>query len=380
MTELKEIEFTLCRAIQNGIHNNSEAYPHAFIQMNGSLVIECDEDISKFQAFANVFPELCRQHGIEQLPDTTSLCLYEEITKDTKVYSKFTFNISPEDFDRLLMTESLAYIGYRNSINSGSILLLANPLLTAHKAGVICAFPVIVLEDHQVMPRIAGCNASELISTQLTYFITQYLSPEAYNHSTKRYGHWGAEITQCILGAGFSDRLMNVVFKSICEIVPKIYQQNMQGFDVISLRPEAEAWIQDIDDSNEIIYRLLGVVTSSELSGLKSLEIPVEILLNQLLIHIEDYLKDFEPGGERAPGGKSYYPCNEEYDIKDCKQLRLNIANISTILSRIAENKQDSYKSESNKFSFFQSSNEGCPASSSTPYSKNTNLPPDSLK
>ena len=40
--ELDEIGFSLCRAIQNGIKNNS-GYPIAYIEHNGALSIECVE-------------------------------------------------------------------------------------------------------------------------------------------------------------------------------------------------------------------------------------------------------------------------------------------------------------------------------------------------
>lgn len=330
---LDDIEFDLCAAIANGI-DHADTYPNAHVKMNGALAIECEKNIDKLQAFAELFSNLCQQNNIPRLPSPEGHYWSKTVhVVDAQEIHTFTFNITPEDMDNLLMIESENYQGYRNAQGSGSILLLANPLLKAYKEGAICAFPVLMMEDNQVMLRIAGCNASELISTQLTYFITQFLPPETYNHSTKRYGHWGSEIVDCLMSN--NEALVNAAIQCFSDIKKHIYQQSMDGFDRLPLRSKMIQWIKPMDETNKSIYRLLGVVSETELEQLKSLEIPIEIYLKKLIETTQAWLQEYEPGGDQALGGKYYYASNEVFNKRYVEQLRTNIKNITLLLENI---------------------------------------------
>jgi hypothetical protein len=333
--QLDKVGSYLCNAISNGIAN-SENYPRAYIKANGALVIECTEHQSEFQAFAEIFPVLCDQYKLDKLSsEGGNYWSKEVVTLDSQEICTFTFNIAPEQMDNLLLAESESYQGYRNAHGAGSILLLANPLLKAYKEGVICAFPVLAMDEHQVMLRIAGCNASELISTQLTYFITQYLPPEAYKHTAKRYGHWGSEIVDCLMTN--NEALVNDAIQCCSDTQKFFYQQSMHGLDVLSLRQESVEWLKSIDETNKTVFKLLGVVSETELEQLKSLEIPIDIYLQKLLATIQDWLKEYEPGGERAPGGRYYYPGNEASDKLYADKLRINFTNINLLLDNISK-------------------------------------------
>ncbi|WP_232220701.1 hypothetical protein, partial [Legionella tunisiensis] len=135
--QLNNVASDLCTAINNGIENSSN-YPIAYIAINGALVIECEHNIDKFKAFADIFPEMCSQYQIDKLPETNVYCTQKEILRNDRELCILTFNISPEQFDNLLMAELDRYAGYRNFKGAGgSILLLANSLLEAYKESVI---------------------------------------------------------------------------------------------------------------------------------------------------------------------------------------------------------------------------------------------------
>lgn len=357
--ELDTISFPLCDAIQNGI-KNEQGYPRAYIEQNGALSIECVDDIKGFQSLATIFPELCEQHQIARLPGAETYSAWSDgLSKQGKPQCKITFNITPDDFDRLLMIESRAYQGYRNSSGSGSILLLADPLRDAYKEGVICAFPVLLLENNSlVMLRTAGCNSSEALSTQLSYLVTQYLPAETYKNLSKRYGHWGSELTQCIMDELSGENLLQIALNCVSNTNEPFYIQNMEGFDCLQLHEQGTKWLQKMNPEAENIYRLLGAASPAELAQLMSLEIPAELFLQGLYDFIKSRLNDFEPGGQYGPGGKYYYPDNEKYNLIHCEKLKKNLLNLETILAKIKDMKPAEIASPQNLYGFFQSNAE----------------------
>jgi hypothetical protein len=348
--ELDEIGFPLCNAIQNGIKNNP-GYP----VRNGALSIQCVDNIKEFQAFATIFSELCERHKIPSLPDAETYSIWNDsLSVLGQPQCKFIFNISPDDFDKLLMVESDAYQGYRNSNGAGSILLLADPSRDAYKKDVICAFPVLLLDNNTIMIRNAGCNASATLSTQLTYLITQYLPAETYNNLNSRYGHWGSKLTNCIMDELHEQSLVEIAINCVGKANKSFYIQSMEGFDSLHLHERCKMWLQEMNPEAENIYSLLGVASPDELANLKSLEIPSDIFLQALHDYIKICLKDYELGGERVPGGKYYYPDNEKYDRLHCEKLQSNLINLDIILRKIKDIQHTESASSQNAFSFFQ--------------------------
>lgn len=173
------------------------------------------------------------------------------------------------------MNESESYRGYRST---GSILRLAYPLQEAFKIDTICLFPVLEMDSNQIMLRIAGCNASETITTQLAYYFTKYLSLEA--GSAELYGHHIAPIVEEKIGLYASD-FLEVALETI-GIKTQLNHQSEEGFTVLSLEGEAREFLVEIDSEARTIYRLLGVVTPDELPNLKSIEVPITKYLKAL--------------------------------------------------------------------------------------------------
>lgn len=172
---------------------------------------------------------------------------------------------------------------------------------------MICAFPILPMEGDDVMLRNAGCNTHQLISAQLTYFVTQYLPSTAYKDSTKRYGHYGPDILECI-GITEPEVLFHVALHCISSEQKYPSPQRIDGFNILTLSKDGMAWIKNIDSTNELIYRVAGTTQVEELSELKSIEIPIQQFLEKLLSMMKQhYEKNYEAGTDTGPGGKYFY-------------------------------------------------------------------------
>ena len=264
-------------AISNGMNENSN-YPSASIQEPGGyfcITVEAGKEANEeFDQMMKIFPELCAQYGIPLLSNHNEY-IRKRVPPGATDLIKYEFFISPNDLDRILMNESEFYRGYRST---GSILRLAYPLQEAFKIDTICLFPVLEMDSNQIMLRIAGCNGSETITTQLAYYFTKYLSLEV--GSAELYGHHIAPIVEKKIGLYASD-FLEIALETI-GIKAQLNHQSEEGFTILSLEGEAREFLVEIDSEARTIYRLLGVVTPDELPNLKSIEVPITKYLQAL--------------------------------------------------------------------------------------------------
>ncbi|WP_058532837.1 hypothetical protein [Legionella saoudiensis] len=273
----KTLGFNFLEAISNGMKENTN-YPSASIQEPGGYfcitVIAGKKENEEFESLIKIFPELCAKYGIRLLPSHNEYTR-KRVPQGATDLIKYEFFISPNDLDRILMNESDYYRGYRSQ---GSVLRLAYPLHEAFKRDTICLFPVLEMDSNQIMLRIAGCNASETITTQLAYYFTKYLSFEV--GSAELYGHHIAPIVEEKIGLYASD-FLEVALETI-GIKTQLNHQSEEGFTVFSLEGEAREFLVEIDSEARTIYRLLSAVTPDELPNLKSIEVPITTYLQAL--------------------------------------------------------------------------------------------------
>ncbi len=273
----KTLGFNFLEAISNGMKENTN-YPSASIQEPGGYfcitVIAGKKENEEFESLIKIFPELCAKYGIPLLPSHNEYTR-KRVPQGATDLIKYEFFISPNDLDRILMNESDYYRGYRSQ---GSVLRLAYPLHEAFKRDTICLFPVLEMDSNQIMLRIAGCNASETITTQLAYYFTKYLSLEV--GSAELYGHHIAPIVEEKIGLYASD-FLEVALETI-GIKTQLNHQSEEGFTVFSLEGEAREFLVEIDSEARTIYRLLSAVTPDELPNLKSIEVPITTYLQAL--------------------------------------------------------------------------------------------------
>ncbi|MCL9684888.1 hypothetical protein [Legionella maioricensis] len=278
----KILDFALLKAISKGIAE-AEGYPVATIY-RGGFCITCqktDRENIIFQQLMDIFPDLCRQYNISPLPGRTEFASSRTPASATELI-KYEFYISLDDLDKILMNVSENYVGYRHS---GSVLRLAEPNKILMKPGVMCLFPALEMADNNIMLRIAGCNASETISTQLSFLIKKYL-PTVNVGTRECYGHHVSPVAKEVFKLEEHDILK--IALSCIGIKKQINHQSEKGTTEFHLEVEYRNRLTAMNSEAMEIYRALGAVTPDELPNLKSIEIPIGLFLEELIIHLQE--------------------------------------------------------------------------------------------
>ena len=119
-----------------------------------------------------IFPELCAKYQIPLLHKKTAYAVRTVIGDPPDII--YEFNVSPENLHAMLMHESRWYAGYHHE---GSVLRLSEPNKILLKKDTLCLFPVLSLTDNKVLLRNAGCQVRDVIATQLSFFVKEYVDP-----------------------------------------------------------------------------------------------------------------------------------------------------------------------------------------------------------
>lgn len=276
--------FELLYAIKRGL-KDEDGYPFASMYGNPQYVcITLDtsgeglkeyqlesliKQMERFQKLVQLFPQLCQKYDVKPLAGHESVA---RVRMPIEHLVKFEFLIDPVEFDRMMMMESHHYCGYRHS---GSILRLAFPNSEALKAGVMCLFPVLPTSENTVMLRIAGCNASETITTQLSYLVNKLNLLEYEAKATDFYGHHSTPIVDDLFAGLCSFDFLSIALRCI-GINGDINHQSEHGFTEFELSATVmQNCVREMDETANSIYRLLGVVSAQELANLQSVEVPM---------------------------------------------------------------------------------------------------------
>lgn len=278
--EMNEFGFRLLEAIKHGLAEKI-SFPLARIDRDGSLIIMCKKgDEQGFDGLLPIFDEQCQVRGL------TPIARHPFSSRTEKgEYVKYQFHLSADELDSLWMDASSSYAGYRYT---GSILRLLEPEKTLLKDGVICLFPAQDIGNHQVILRIANCNTTETIATQLAFLLRKY-NLQTENNINSYYGHHNNPVADRMVEN--DEMLLNIALSCIGIEGHHLHVQAEDGSTVISI-PEAYASdVKTMSEEATAIYRALGVVSAEELPFLKSIEVPVSRYLEKTLEHLESMRK-----------------------------------------------------------------------------------------
>ncbi len=287
---MDDFGLNLIYAIQAGLSEDIK-YPFAKIDRNGKFVIMCKAgDEQAFETLLPIFNEQCEAHQLPPLSGEAFLSRTE-----IKEFVKYEFNLSPESLDALWMEESAHYRGYRNM---GSILRLLEPEKPLLKDDVICLFPAQDIGDNQIILRIANCNATETIATQLAFLILKYEPSDENTNAC--YGHYSNPVASRLLenDADF----LKVAMQCIGSTETPPHVQMLEGATVVPLPAPYQSDLKPMNEEATAIYRALGVVNAEELPHLNSVEVPVSRYLEALNLHLQDEIirNDREYAEEQA--------------------------------------------------------------------------------
>lgn|SRR3990167_2351983 len=270
----------IIESIKNALSHDS-CFPVAEVTQTGAIRITCLKDSDEDQSISNFskeFEVLCAKHQLPKLAAGDSYVTEQRHGDSNKV--EHVFHISADNFDRLLIAESEIYQGYREG---NSILRLAHQDKQAYKEGMLCLFPVADLGDGNLLMRTAGCNTSEITSTQLAYLVNKYIPTPTH---PSFFGHHHAPLTRDEI-ASDQQLLMDAVTTCIglsgsAEAGMLSNHQALDGSQTISLQSAYKQYLQPMNPAAEDIYRILGAAPPEELPHLQSVEIPMAIFLEEL--------------------------------------------------------------------------------------------------
>lgn len=238
---IREIIYELIGSISRGIKGEvTSTDPIASLKREGEgLCVTTQAREQNFDKWVDIFPELCRKHNVSCLPGNDAVASRRSPAPNL---IKYEFNISINDFHKILMAESDVYRGYRHG---NSLIRLKNPDLELIKEGKICLFPALELVDNKVMLRFAGCNTSEIISTQLAFLLRKYFS----DVSGEIYGHHSSPLV---------DNLLAIDAAAMFEVIQyyfKIYSYELCLKEQDARNEEKKLYIEIKDGSLHYVVR-----------------------------------------------------------------------------------------------------------------------------
>ena len=242
-----------------------------------------------FDKFINDFPLLCYKNKIEQHDNRTQFTQRKELPGDL---IKYEFYISLEQLHDLLMNESSAYVGYRNSGEHSVTTLVDRPFTM--KEDELCLFPILVTAPDQFLIRNAGCNFSEVISVQLSFLFKEYL-PEL-TKGLSPYGHHQSQImaTLCIDSRLMLTAALMSAGLSKADAKDRSSHQAQDGTEEIL--SQNDLFLKEMTPIAKEIYRN-SAVSSDELENLHSFEVPIVFYLSQLVFLLKEKIEaqDVDP-------------------------------------------------------------------------------------
>ena len=229
-----------------------------------------EKDLS---SFVEIFEGLCLKYDVPLVAGQSDYairrCVADGVVGEAPEYY-YQFNVLPEDMHKILMGESAYYAGYHYD---GSILRLNNPNYISLKEGAMCIFPAFKIEDEKVILRNAGCNIVDVLATQLSFYIRNYLQPDL--PILDCYGHRSTPIID-----KFSDHNELIKAAKKCLGTTWGYEDSQEGISEVSI---ASKYVLDMDKAAYEIYNRLSAVSSDELENLQSVEVPLENYLEALI-------------------------------------------------------------------------------------------------
>lgn len=254
--------------------NVDYAYRHRYEE--GALILEARVDATTIQS---VSTELSAFFSSEVF----SIETLSEFNGDDFKRVRVTVKKTLEELDQLLRLHSSYYEGYRCGT---SLMRLSQEREVFYKRDRICLAPLYALGEGRYWLRVAGCNAEEICSYQLSHLFREFILKDTVNES-ECYGHHVSALLEGLgVGSGFYISIMSLLKKagqrpkasSFCHEV-------MDGCTELDLSRLSD-YIFPMDEDARAIYRQVGNVGSQELSQLSSLEVPMpeffEILLQDL--------------------------------------------------------------------------------------------------
>jgi len=247
-----------------------------------TLCIEKTKD-QKLGDFVRIFPELCAKYDVPLLSNKNEYATRTAIGEPPDVI--YTFNVSPENMHSILMHESTYYTGYHYN---GSVLRLNEPNKLILKENALCLFPVIDLgTDNKIILRNAGCNITDTIATQLSFFVKKYADPSL--STSDCYGHRDTPVLRNILQGGHSG-LLDIAL-SCAGITQRINIEVQEGVTELTLTDESRKNLMDMTPEAHAIYSTLASVPPDELNQLQSMEIPITTFLTVLANNLAKRIK-----------------------------------------------------------------------------------------
>lgn len=286
-TEFSLDNIKLSEMIRNTLDKNGQ-YPCAVINTTAneqkSVALMCSgEDIDSLRSFQELeknLAGLCLQHKIERADPNMPLIVVKNLTLSHGLY-KCSINISPSHLEQLFMYESAHYSGYREG---GSLSRLDQQGNFTIKNDRICLYPIYQIDEHTIIPRNAGCQMSETIAVQLSYFVAA--SSNRKSHSSEHYGHHNSPIIEQTLGVTSWDLLSAASMTT--GIAHPASHQEATGLEALQISQHSLQFVYEMDDTALEIYRALTAAYPDEIPNLKSVEMPIVMFLENLSLCLEE--------------------------------------------------------------------------------------------
>lgn len=208
-----------------------------------------------------------------------------EVIDDRENSIEYKINLSPQQLDSIFKLNPL-YSGYRNE---GGLLQLKG--ISVVKDGAIMMFPVFPLEGDEekslYLPRVAGCQLTEIPSLQLMYLMNDESVAKQHKEKGLSYHHMPAEVAEAL----------DINRATLLEICEGIFKDNDASFfsrrgdskesvdhentdnsylEIKKTRDKAKqdrVRIVEMDQRSKDFYTAYGNTTSEELSHCQSVEI-----------------------------------------------------------------------------------------------------------